>query len=248
MKRQTFLYLLLIFAILLTACSGQTSPQDVSNSPTESVTSESKQQSREDSSLLPNASISPQEDEFRTEDTGTPPLPTTMSKPDNELDPISVPPPVTTPSAGTSIHEQKSTSGEPRTSVLSSSEIEAIPNPQEEKMVLSINGIPLDVQWEDNETVVELLAYVQSETITVNTTVYGGFEQVGSLPRSFSRNNVQVTTEPGDIVLYSGNQLVVFFGSNSWNYTMLGHIEGLSKQELAELLREDTTVIEIGIS
>lgn len=65
------------------------------------------------------------------------------------------------------------------------------------------------------------------------------------LPQNFSRSDVQITTEPGDIVLYSGNQLVVFFGSNSWSYTKLGHIEGLSEQELLELLDADSSVIEI---
>lgn len=176
MKRQNCLYLLLLLMILITACSGQTPPQDVDNVPAESVTSNSNQQPTEDSSLISNENVSPQE---------------------------------------------------------------------EGEMVLSINGVQLDVQWEDHETVAELLAYVQNETITVHTTVYGGFEQVGSLPQNFSRSDVQITTEPGDIVLYSGNQLVVFFGSNSWSYTKLGHIEGLSEQELLELLDADSSVIEI---
>ena len=51
--------------------------------------------------------------------------------------------------------------------------------------------------------------------------------------------------QPGDIVLYSGNQLVIFFGSNSWSYTRLGHIEGLSTNELTTLLDKDIAVIEI---
>lgn len=165
---------------------------------------------------------------------------------DKESESVQVSPPVTTPSEGRTIFEQEPTNDEPGTSVLPPSEIETIPNQQEdEKMVLSINGISLEVQWEENETVVELLAYVQRETITVNTSVYGGFEQVGGLPQSFSRNDVQIATEPGDIVLYSGNQLVVFFESNSWSYTKLGHIEGLSEQELSELLDTDSAVIEI---
>ena len=54
-----------------------------------------------------------------------------------------------------------------------------------------------------------------------------------------------MTAQPGDIVLYSGNQLVVFFGSNSWSYTKLGHISGLSADELAALLDKDIAVIEI---
>ena len=116
---------------------------------------------------------------------------------------------------------------------------------QNNKLVLRINGNDLDVTWENNETVAELISYAQTKKIVVDTTIYGGFEQVGSLPQSFPRNDVLTTTEPGDIVLYSGNQLVVFFGSNSWSYTKLGHIEGLSEQELSELLDTDSAVIEI---
>ena len=116
---------------------------------------------------------------------------------------------------------------------------------QPENLVLSINGTVLDVQWEENETVSELLAYVQNENITVNTSIYGGFEQVGSLPRSFSRNDAQMTTGPGDIVLYSGNQIVLFFGSNAWSYTKLGQIKGMSAEELSELLGADSAIVEI---
>ena len=54
-----------------------------------------------------------------------------------------------------------------------------------------------------------------------------------------------MTTQPGDVVLYSGNQLVVFFGSNSWSYTKLGHINGLSTDELAVLLDKEQTVIKL---
>ena len=70
-----------------------------------------------------------------------------------------------------------------------------------------------------------MLTAAQNGAIEVFASRYGGFEQVGSLPQSFSRSDAQMTTQPGDIVLYSGNQLVIFFGSNSWSYTRLGHIE-----------------------
>ena len=65
--------------------------------------------------------------------------------------------------------------------------------------------------------------------------MYGGFEQVGSIGSSIARNDKQTTTDYGDIVLYSGNQIVVFYGSNSWAYTRLGHID-MTKEELTELL------------
>ena len=114
----------------------------------------------------------------------------------------------------------------------------------EPMLFLTIDGTAVDIQWENNAAVSELYALAQN-TITVNTSAYGGFEQVGSLPQSFSRSDVQMTTQPGDIVLYSGNQLVIFFGSNSWSYTRLGHIEGLSTDELTTLLDKDIAVIEI---
>lgn len=113
-------------------------------------------------------------------------------------------------------------------------------------LLLTIDGTVVDVQWENNAAVAELYALAQN-VITVNTSAYGGFEQVGSLPQSFSRNDVQTTTQPGDIVLYSGNQLVIFFGSNSWSYTKLGHISGLSADELAALLDKEQTVMELRI-
>ena len=116
----------------------------------------------------------------------------------------------------------------------------------EPMLLLTLDGTAVDVQWENNAAVTELYALAQN-AITVNTSAYGGFEQVGSLPQSFSRSDAQMTTQPGDIVLYSGNQLVVFFGSNSWSYTKLGHISGLSADELTVLLDKDQTVIELQI-
>ena len=116
----------------------------------------------------------------------------------------------------------------------------------EPMLFLTIDGTAVDIQWENNAAVAELYALAQN-VVTVNTSAYGGFEQVGSLPRSFSRSDVQMTTQPGDIVLYSGNQLVVFFGSNSWSYTKLGHINSLSADELAVLLDKEQTVIELQI-
>lgn len=72
---------------------------------------------------------------------------------------------------------------------------------------------------------------------------YGGFEQVGGLGTTLPSNDVNTTTDPGDIVLYSSSNIVVFFGSNSWAYTRLGHIEGKSDGELRDLLGENNAVL-----
>ena len=101
-----------------------------------------------------------------------------------------------------------------------------------DEMKLYIGGTEVPVTWEDNESVTALKDMLP---LSVSMSMYGGFEQVGSLGGSIVRNDKQTTTDPGDIVLYSGNQIVIFYGSNSWAYTMLGHVD-LSQEELAELL------------
>jgi hypothetical protein len=77
--------------------------------------------------------------------------------------------------------------------------------------------------------------------------MYGGFEQVGSIGTSLPRNDVQTTTEAGDIVLYSGNQIVVFYGSNSWAYTRLGKVTDKSKAEMSELLGNGDVMITVSM-
>ena len=116
-------------------------------------------------------------------------------------------------------------------------------------MKLKINNTVVEVLWEDNESVealfnlvsaepltISMSMYGGAEPLTISMSMYGGFEQVGSIGSSLPRNDVQTTTSAGDIVLYSGSQIVIFYGSNSWAYTRLGRIQGLSANELDELL------------
>lgn len=108
-------------------------------------------------------------------------------------------------------------------------------------MKMKIGKREVDVTWEDNASVEELKKLAASG-LTIKMSKYGGFEQVGSIGHNITSNDKQTKTAPGDIVLYSGNQLVVFYGSNSWAYTRLGKIN-LSKSELKELLgKKDVTV------
>ena len=103
-------------------------------------------------------------------------------------------------------------------------------------MRLLINNSEVSVSWENNESVAALTDLVKTEPLEVNMSMYGGFEQVGSLGKSLPRNDKQTTTQAGDIVLYSGNQIVLFYGSNSWAYTRLGRITDKSASELTQLL------------
>lgn len=114
-----------------------------------------------------------------------------------------------------------------------------------EKMKLIIDDTEVNVLWEDNAAVTDLKEAVDEEAIIIEMSMYGGFEQVGSIGRNLTRSDKQTTTEAGDIVLYNGNQLVVFYDSNSWSYTRLGKIQNLSETELEELLSKGDVTIKI---
>lgn len=116
---------------------------------------------------------------------------------------------------------------------------------EETEMKMIIGDTEVEVLWENNATVDEIRTAVEEGPITIEMSMYGGFEQVGSFGRSFTRDDKQTTTSAGDLVLYSGNQLVVFYGSNSWAYTRLGKIKDLSDEELASLLSNGDVAIKI---
>ena len=94
---------------------------------------------------------------------------------------------------------------------------------EKEYMKLYFNDTEIPVIWEDNQTVQELMEEAGKGDIVVQMSMYSDNEQVGSLGKSYTKNDAQITTHSGDIVLYSGEKIVVFYGSNSWAYTRLGN-------------------------
>lgn len=113
--------------------------------------------------------------------------------------------------------------------------------PEEEIMKLEIDENVLDVSWNNSASVTALK---EIKPLTINMHLYGGFEQVGSIGQSIVSDDKEITTKPGDIVLYSSNQIVVFFGTNTWSYTKLGHIN-LSDSELNTLLNKSNVTFKI---
>ena len=105
-------------------------------------------------------------------------------------------------------------------------------NEMEDWMRLLIGETEVPVTWEENASVEALK---ELRPVTIQMSMYGGFEQVGSIGKSIVRDDKQTKTNYGDIVLYSGDQIVIFYGSNSWSYTRLGHID-LTQQEMQNLL------------
>ena len=110
-------------------------------------------------------------------------------------------------------------------------------------MNMKIGDTPVAVAWEDNPSVEALKALCAEGPLTIRLHMYGGFEQVGDIGESLPREDVQTTTQAGDIVLYSGDQMVVFYGSNSWAYTRLGRITDQDADGMRALLSDgDVTV------
>ena len=103
----------------------------------------------------------------------------------------------------------------------------------EMKMIVNVNGTEFKATLENNSAAETLVSMIESNPLELDLRDYGGFEKVGALGFSLPSSNRQITTRSGDIVLYQGNQIVMFYGSNAWSYTRLGHIDDLNGWEEA---------------
>ena len=88
----------------------------------------------------------------------------------------------------------------------------------------------------DNSSATAFYELLKKRAVTVDMHDYGSFEKVGSLGTSLPRNDSQITTEAGDIILYQGNQITIYYDTNSWNFTRLGKIDGTTQAELKKIL------------
>jgi hypothetical protein len=106
-----------------------------------------------------------------------------------------------------------------------------------QEMYITIDGKTLPVRLVDNDATRTLVAALQEGDISYEARDYGGFEKVGALGRSLPTSDTQTTTQAGDVILYSGNQIVLFYGSNAWSYTRLGRMVYSTQSELESFLK-----------
>ena len=173
--------------------------------------------------------------------TTTQPITTASTVPQETVQPTSTP--VSTQPQTTATTPQQKQAQPEQEEV--QSQVEEQPEKQNMTLQMTIGNTPVEVAWEENEAVQSLKELCRNEPLTIAMSMYGGFEQVGSIGTNLPANDVQTTTSAGDIVLYSGNQMVVFYGSNSWAYTRLGHITDQSADGMAQLLSGGDTTITI---
>lgn len=98
---------------------------------------------------------------------------------------------------------------------------------------VTVGGETFAATFADNAGAQALSELLAEGPITIQMSDYAGFEKVGALGQSLPTSNRQTTTQAGDIVLYQGNQIVLFYGSNSWSYTPLGRVRDLTGWEAA---------------
>lgn len=104
------------------------------------------------------------------------------------------------------------------------------------KMNITANGTTFAVTLADNSSAEALADMVREGPLTVNMSDYANMEKVGDLGSSLPRNDEHIDTTAGDVILYQGHLLVIYYGPNSYEFTRLGRVEGVTAQDLKSIL------------
>ena len=99
-----------------------------------------------------------------------------------------------------------------------------------------VNGAVLQIRPENNSSAEAFIELLKNGDVTVEMHDYGSFEKVGPLGTTLPRNDAEITTGPGDVILYQGNQITIYYDVNSWNFTRLGKVQNVSRDELKSIL------------
>lgn len=116
-----------------------------------------------------------------------------------------------------------------------------------DKLLITINGKTLTADFADNSSAKSLAEALAKSSITYQADDYGNFEKVGDLGQSFPKNDENITTEPGDIILYQGHNLCIYYAQNTWSFTRIAKIKGISKDELKEFLGEGEITVTLSV-
>lgn len=117
---------------------------------------------------------------------------------------------------------------------------------QEEKIMYfyaHVGDQVLTITPEGNTSADALRELLLQGPISIEMSDYGNFEKVGSLGRSLPTNDEQITTSPGDVILYQGNAITLYYDVNAWSFTKLGHVEGATRQSMLDVLGSGDVVV-----
>lgn len=119
---------------------------------------------------------------------------------------------------------------------------------EKDKMYIKIGEHTLTVAMAENGSAAALTELLKSGDITVNASDYNSFEKYGDLGTSLPANDEQITTEPGDVILYQGNLIALYYDTNTWNFTRLGKVEGVSQDELKQILGDGNITMVLSLN
>ena len=106
----------------------------------------------------------------------------------------------------------------------------------------------LEIQPESNSSAAAFVEQLTKSDVTVELHDYGSFEKVGPLKMDLPTNDERITTEPGDLILYQGNQITIYYDTNTWSFTRLGKVQGLSQTELKAMLGDGDVTITFSLN
>ncbi len=114
-------------------------------------------------------------------------------------------------------------------------------------LVIEINDIRFYASPEDNSSAQALVEKLSTGEMEIDMHDYGGFEKVGELPWTLPRNDASITTKPGDILLYQGNQLTIYYDENTWSFTRLAALDGVTKEELLDVFGDGDVTVKLWV-
>ena len=103
-------------------------------------------------------------------------------------------------------------------------------------LAITANGTTLTAAFEGNSSAAAFADLLREGPVTASLHDYGNFEKVGPLPQGLPTNDAQVTTQPGDVILYQGNQVTIYYDQNTYSFTRLAHIDGATREGLLSVL------------
>jgi hypothetical protein len=106
------------------------------------------------------------------------------------------------------------------------------------KLKIRVNDTTFTATLEENSSAKALVEFLRQGDLTLDMEDYGGFEKVADLPRSLPRNDRRIDTDAGDLILYLGKRIVIYYDRNSWDFTRLGKIDNVNKIRLKQILGE----------
>ena len=115
------------------------------------------------------------------------------------------------------------------------------------KLKIHVNDTTFTATLADNSSATALKELLQKGDLTLDMEDFSNFEKVADLPTTLPRNDTQIDTDAGDLILYLGKRIVIYYDKNSWNFTRLGKIDNVNKKRLKQILGDGNATVTFSV-